>query len=142
MKNILFASFAVILSLFTNPVQAQNAHEKHADHVNYVVLTRNVQQLKPIILAAEELAVQDGDKFGDFQVVVCGKAVQDLSNKETMTNFLKSAENAGVTINACGFSLKKFGVDRAALPEPLRVVENGILHNFELQKKGYLSIEL
>lgn len=142
MKNILFASFAVILSLFTNQTQAQNAHEKHAGDVNYVVLTRNVQQLKPIILAAEELAVQDGDNFGDFQVVVCGKAVQDLSNEETMSNFLTSAKNAGVTINACGFSLKKFGVDRTSLPKPLRVVENGILHNFLLQKKGYLSIEL
>ena len=142
MKNILLASFAIILSLFSNPLQAQNDHEKHADHVNYVVLTRKVPQLKPILSAAEELALQDGDKFGDFQVVVCGKAVQDLTNKETMTGFLQKAEKSGVIINACGFSLKKFNVKRSGLPETLRVVENGILHNFELQKKGYLSIEL
>ena len=83
-----------------------------------------------------------GKKFGDFQVVVCGKTVQDLTNEETMIGFIKQAEKAGVTINACGFSLKKFGVDRSKLPESLQVVENGILHNFELQKKGYLSIEL
>ncbi|MFD0976002.1 DsrE family protein [Salinimicrobium gaetbulicola] len=142
MKNILLASFAILLSLFTNPLQAQTNHEKHADHVNYVILTRKVPQLKPILSAAEELALQDGDKFGDFQVVVCGKAVQDLTNKETMSGFLQKAEKSGVIINACGFSLKKFGVDKAQLPEELRVVENGILHNFELQKKGYLSIEL
>lgn len=142
MKNIFLASLAVILSLFTNSVQAQNSHEQHADDVNYVVLTRNVQQLKPILLAAEELAAQDGDKFGDFQVVVCGKTVQDLTNKETMDGFIEKAHKAGVSINACGFSLKKFGVDRSKLPEALHVVENGILHNFELQKKGYLSIEL
>jgi len=142
MKNILLAGFAVILSLLSNPVQAQNSHEVHAEHVNYVVLTRKVPQLKPIILAAEELAAQDGEKFGDFQVVVCGKAVQDLTNKETMNGFIEKAEKAGVIINACGFSLKKFGVDRTDLPTALRVVENGILHNFELQKKGYLSIEL
>jgi intracellular sulfur oxidation DsrE/DsrF family protein len=142
MKSIVLASFAIILSLFTNPMQAQTTHEKHADHLNYVVLTRKVPQLKPILLAAEELAAQDGDKFGDFQVVVCGKAVQDLTDKETMNGFLKKAEKAGVIINACGFSLKKFGVAPSNLPEALRVVENGILHNFELQKKGYLSIEL
>ncbi len=87
MKTIFLASFAIILSLFTNPVQAQNPHEEHADHMNYVVLTRKVPQLKPILLAAEELAAQDGDKFGDFQVVVCGKAVQDLTNEETMISF-------------------------------------------------------
>ena len=142
MRTIFLASLAVILSLFTSPVKAQTSHETHADHINYVVLTRKVPQLKPIILAAEELAAQDGDKFGDFQVVVCGKAVQDLTDKETMNDFLKKAEKAGVIINACGFSLKKFDVDKSKLPKELRVVENGILHNFELQKKGYLSIEL
>ncbi len=142
MKIIFLASFALFFSLFTNSVQAQNNHEQHAGHFNYVVLTRKVPQLKPILLAAEELAAQDGEKFGDFQVVVCGKTVQDLTDKEIMSSFIEKAEKAGVTINACGFSLKKFGVDRSKLPEALRVVENGILHNFELQKKGYLSIEL
>ncbi len=142
MKKIFLAGLAFLLTLFTNPLQAQNDHEEHADHVNYVVLTRKVPQLKPIILAAEELAKQDGEKFGDFQVVVCGKAVQDLTNQEIMKDFIEKAGKAGVTINACGFSLKKFSVDRSKLPEALRVVENGILHNFELQKKGYLSIEL
>ncbi|MGB7841313.1 MAG: sulfur reduction protein DsrE [Salinimicrobium sp.] len=142
MKNLFLASIAVILSLFTNPIQAQTSHEKHAGDINYVVLTRKVPQLKPILLAAEELAHQDGDKFGDFQVVVCGKAVQDLTNKETMGNFIQQAEKAGVIINACGFSLKKFGIDKSQLPSSLRVVDNGILYNFELQKKGYLSIEL
>jgi intracellular sulfur oxidation DsrE/DsrF family protein len=142
MKNIFLAGFVILVSLFTNSVQAQESNVDYADHINYVVLTRNVPQLKPIILAAEELAAKDGEKFGDFQVVVCGKTVQELTNEETIRGFLEKAEKAGVTINACGFSLKKFGVDRSKLPEALRVVENGILHNFELQKKGYLSIEL
>jgi intracellular sulfur oxidation DsrE/DsrF family protein len=142
MKITFLASFALFFSLFTNPVQAQNEYEELAEHINYIVLTRKVPQLKPILLAAEELAARDGDKFGDFQVVVCGKTVQDLINKEAMNGFIEKAEKTGVTINACGFSLKKFGVDRSKLPEELRVVENGILHSFELQKKGYLSIEL
>ncbi|MGB7786257.1 MAG: sulfur reduction protein DsrE [Salinimicrobium sp.] len=142
MNKFLFTGLLVMLSLFSTTVKAQNAHEKHADDINYVVLTRKVPQLKPILLAAEELKAQDGEKFGDFQVVVCGKAVQDLTDKETMTAFLEKAEKAGVTINACGFSLKKFKVNKTDLPEALRVVDNGILHNFELQKKGYLSIEL
>ena len=142
MKTIFLTIFAIFLSLFTNPLKAQTSHEEHAEHMNYVVLTRKVPQLKPILLAAEELAAQDGEKFGDFQVVVCGKAVQDLTNKDTMNPFLQKAKKAGVLINACGFSLKKFGVNKSDLPEALRVVENGILHNFELQKKGYLSIEL
>ena len=142
MKTLYIAALAVILSLFTTPVQAQNGHSEHAEQINYIVLTRKVPQLKPILLAAEELASQDGERFGDFQIVVCGKTVQELTNKEKMSSFIDKAEKAGVIINACGFSLKKFGVDRSKLPGSIRVVENGILHNFELQKKGYLSIEL
>ena len=142
MNKFLFTGLLFMLGLFSPTIIAQNAHEKHADDINYVVLTRKVPQLKPILLAAEELKAQDGAKFRDFQVVVCGKAVQDLTNKELMSSFLQKAKKAGVTINACGFSLKKFGVEKSQLPSTLRVVENGILHNFELQKKGYLSIEL
>lgn len=142
MKNLLYISLAVILSLFANPAQAQSSHEVHSEQNNYVVLTRKMPQLKPILLAAEELAAQDGKRFGDFQVVICGKTVQGITKEDTMKGFIEKAEKTGVTINACGFSLKKFGVDKSELPRTIRVVENGILHNFELQKKGYLSLEL
>ena len=139
MKRIFISSILIFLTTFSVTAQAQtNPSEKS----NYVVLTRNVPQLKPIILAAEELAVQDKKQFGDFQVVICGKTVQELTNQELMGNFLNQAEKAKVTINACGFSLKKFGVDPKNLPPGINIVENGILFNFELQKKGYLSIEL
>lgn len=142
MKNIILGSLAFILTIVTANAQTQNQHEKHAGDINYVVLTRKVPQLKPILLAAQELSVQDGKDFGDFQVVICGQGVKDLTDPKLMDDFLKKAESTGVIINACGFSLKKFGVKKESLPQQVRVVENGILHNFELQKKGYLSIEL
>lgn len=142
MKNIILGSLVCLLAIITGNAQTQNQHEKHSDHMNYVVLTRKVPQLKPILLAAEELALQDKEKFSDFQVVICGQGVKDLGDPNLMNDFLKKAENTGVVINACGFSLKKFGVKKESLPQQVRVVENGILHNFELQKKGYLSIEL
>jgi intracellular sulfur oxidation DsrE/DsrF family protein len=43
---------------------------------------------------------------------------------------------------ACGFSLKKFGVDASAIPKEMSVVDNGILYGFNLQKDGFLSITL
>ncbi|MCX2839215.1 sulfur reduction protein DsrE [Salinimicrobium sp. MT39] len=139
MKKIFYSSILIMFALFTVNTQAQT---QPSENTNYVVLTRKVPQLKPILLAAQELAKQDGHHFGDFQVVVCGKAVQNLTNEEMMKDFISQAGQANVTINACGFSLKKFGVDREKLHQSLNVVENGILYNFELQKKGYLSIEL
>lgn len=139
MKKIIYSSILIMFALFTVNSRAQT---ESSEKRNYVVLTRQAPQLKPIILAAQELAKQDGHHSGDFQVVVCGKAVQDLTNEELMKDFILQAEKANVTINACGFSLKKFKVDREKLHQNLNVVENGILYNFELQKKGYLSIEL
>ncbi|UZH54960.1 DsrE family protein [Salinimicrobium tongyeongense] len=139
MKNIFYSSILIMLALFTISTQAQT---RASGKSNYVVLTKQIPQLKPILLAAQELAKQDGHHFGDFQVVVCGKAVQNLTNEEMVKDFISQAGQANVTINACGFSLKKFGVDHEELHQSLKVVENGILYNFELQKKGYLSIEL
>ncbi|MFD2519189.1 sulfur reduction protein DsrE [Salinimicrobium flavum] len=151
MKKTLLLSIALLLTIFSTNAQThsekehsekEHSEKEHSEKINYVVLTRQVPQLKPILLAAEELAKQDGKNFGDFQVVVCGKTVQELTNEEAMKVFLEQAEEAGVTINACGFSLKKFGVDKTKLHPNIKVADNGILYNFELQKKGYLSIEL
>ena len=131
---------AVVLVFSTFSAEAQN--NKHHKKNNYVVLTKTIPQLQPIILTAEALAQEDGRKFGDFQVIICGKTVTDLSDKEMMQKFIVQAEKAKVKIVICGFSLKQFKVDQKDIPQELEVVENGILHNFQLQNKGYLSIEL
>lgn len=108
----------------------------------YVVLTKKIPQLKPILLTAEDLRKEDGSNFGDFQVIICGKTVTELTDKEKLESFLKKAGELNVTINACGFSLKKFGVDENELPKEIQVVKNGILYDFQLQKKGYHSLGL
>lgn len=141
MKTIFLSSVTLILSLLmSNPVMAQKP--AHAETNNYVVLTKKIPQLQPIILTAVDLAKEDGEQFGDFQVIVCGKTVKDLTDKTKMKSFIEKAEAAGVKIVACGFSLKKFGVDSSKLPPEIKVVKNGILYDFQLQKKGYRSIEL
>jgi len=109
---------------------------------NYFVLNRNVQQLKAIGKAAGDLAAADADTYGEFNVVICGKAVKDLATAETMAPFMEILNANNVNVIACGFSLKKFEVDAALLPEGVSVVPNGILYGFELQKDGYYSITL
>lgn len=137
MKKILFA-LALTLGLVTpNLASAQSAETQ-----NYFVLNRNLQQLKAISLAAGDLAEMDGENFGEFNVVICGKAVKDLVNPEIMDPIIKRAEENGVQLVACGFSLKKFGVDPAEIPAEMTKVDNGILYGFTLQKKGYMSITL
>lgn len=119
----------------TSQTQSEQAY-------NFVVLTRNTQQLKPILMAAEDLSKENGEQFDEFYVIVCGKAVKDLSNPKTMEHFIKDAQRLGVQLMSCGFSLKKFGVNEEKLPEGIKVIENGIQFNLELQKQGYINLSL
>ncbi|MFY9152274.1 MAG: DsrE family protein [Prolixibacteraceae bacterium] len=109
---------------------------------NYTVLTMDIQQLKSIVLAASDLSSEDGDKFGAFKVIICGKTVTDLIQKDKITPYLEMAEKYHVELYACELSLKQFKVNPKDLPKQIQVTKNGILYNFQLQKKGYLSIEL
>lgn len=139
MKTLVLSSFALILTIFTNPLQAQeNAHKVN----NYVVLTKKVEQLKPIILTAKSLKEEEGEHFGDFQAIVCGQDIKLLADKEKMKDFITQAKEAGVKLIACGFSMKKFNVEAKDIPAEFEIVENGILYNFQLQKKGYYSLGL
>ena len=109
---------------------------------NYFILNRNVEQLKAVGKAAADLAVSDSTTYGTFKVVVCGKSVQDLLDEEKMADAVAILQKSGVEMYACGLSLKKFGVDPAALPEFYQVVINGLVFGFDLQKEGYYSITL
>ncbi|MDF0716303.1 sulfur reduction protein DsrE [Muricauda sp. 334s03] len=141
MKNIItLAIMAITLFGGITEVSAQSTYLK--DKNNYFVLTRKIPQLKAILLAADELGTKDGSKFGEFHVVICGETVKELTNLETMQPFLDLAQSEKIKLLACGFSLKKFGVDANQLPKQMDVVANGILYGFNLQKDGFLSITL
>ncbi|EIJ37606.1 DsrE/DsrF-like family protein [Galbibacter orientalis DSM 19592] len=140
MKTYIFSSVILMLTLFG----ALNTQAQQIDNAknNYVVLTKKVPQLQPILLTAESLKAEDGEAFGDFQVIICGKEIGDITDTEKISDFIIKAEKAGVQLIACGFSLNKFKVDKTKVPKEIEVVENGILYNFQLQKKGYKSISL
>lgn len=138
MKKYIFSTIIMVIALFATAQAQQLPIQKN----NYVVLTKKVPQLQPILLTAKALKEEEGERFGDFQVIICGKLIGDITNPEKMKDFIEKAEKAGVKIIACGFSLNKFEVDTTKIPDEINTVENGILYNFQLQKKGYMSLSL
>ena len=138
MKMYFLSSIVFLLAMIFSPVNAQAQEEQH----NYVVLTKKIPQLQPIFLTAEALAQEDGKNFGKFEVIICGQTVKELTDKEMMQEFINKAKEQNVDLVACGFSLNKFGVDRKDISPELKVVDNGILYNLQLQKKGYTSLSL
>lgn len=140
MKTYFFTAVLVVLTLFTGLESRAQERDNPVD--NYVVLTKKVPQLQPILITAEKLKEDQGDRFGEFIVVICGQEIGDITDPEKIDKFLLRAEELGVKLVACGFSLNKFKVSREAVPKSMEIVENGILYNFQLQQKGYFSLSL
>ena len=138
---VTFSLAALALASCQAPAPTEVVVEETVEN-NYFILNRNVEQLKAVGKAAADLAVADSTTYGTFKVVVCGKSVQDLLDEEKMADAVAILQASGVEMYACGLSLKKFGVDPAALPEFYQVVPNGLVFGFELQKEGYYSITL
>src|SRR5690554_1243666 len=138
-RSILTLVFVFVLA---QHVVAQNLDKIDTNKKNYVVLTKKVQQLKPIYLASEEMKAEDGENYGEFQIVFCGKDIPQLADKELMKPHLEMLKKGGVKLIACGFSLKRFGVDPKALPIGIDIVDNGIAYSLKLKKRGFYGMDL
>jgi intracellular sulfur oxidation DsrE/DsrF family protein len=139
MRTTIFTSMLLLfMSLTAHQVYAQVDSNKQS----YVLLTKKVPQLQPILMSAEALKKEDASSFGQFEIIICGQQIGDITDPDKISKFLAKAESLGVTLVACGFSLDKFNVDRSKVPEQMKIVENGILYNLQLQKRGYFSLGL
>lgn len=135
--------FLTMIIFFTGAAVVPLVAQQPAVHQqNYIVITKKVDQLKPLILSAEALKKEDGANFGKFEVVICGKDIGDITDPAKMDEHLRNAKAQGVDIIACGFSMRRFGVDTSQVPKGMRIVDNGILYNLRMQKKGYKSLGL
>lgn len=74
-------------------------------------------------------------------VILCGEMLKNITS-EDMSHQLELASAQGITVYACGLSLNKLGISKESIPSNILYVENGLIKSLELQKEGYLSIEL
>ena len=137
MKNLMliFCSLFFFFGIGNSTINAQTKN-------NYVVLSKNIQQLQPILQTATALQEEDGNKFGEFHVIFCGKTLQETQDNPEFTVLLKTAHKQAVKVFACGISLKKLNLNEKDLPTELKVTENGILYGFQLAKKGFLTLSI
>lgn len=103
---------------------------------DFVVLTPKIQQLQPILLTAQEV-----ESKGDFQVILYGKEVTQLTDPK-VRKFIKWAQKVGVKLSVCNMSLEKLKIDPASIPKEIGIVDNAFLSAFQLQKKGYKILSL
>ena len=140
MKN----SILIFTTLFSVLLGAQQLHAQEFNPTknNYLILSKNIQQLKPVLLTAKSLATEDGQDYGDFYMIICGKTVKDIPNNSEFHALLEDAKLLNIKVFACGISLKKFNITTTQLPDNIAVTENGILYGLQLTKKGFLSLTI
>lgn len=110
--------------------------QQNTEQINFMVLTPEIGQLKPILLAAEELEAD-----GDFKIVLYGKNVPELLTPETK-KFIEEAEKLNVKLSVCKMSLDRLQINPNTLPKEIEVVDNAFLYALQLQKKGYKTLSL
>lgn len=111
---------------------------------NLLFLVRQPEHISQAVKTIESMqkGAVSNLKLGNVVIIVCGEAVVDLTTKlaEPWLDKIKRIEN--VSIMACGLSLQKFQKNEADLIPGVQFTENGFIKAFELQKAGYLSVEL
>ena len=107
-------------------------------------MLRQPEHINQAIKTIDELMTHkhSGLKTGDIVIIVCGEAVVNLTTQEAETWVEKTSKYKNVSIVACGLSLDKFKKTEADLVKGIKYTRNGFIKAFELQKKGYLSVEL
>lgn len=138
----------ILLVLFT--VIGQTAHPIYANNPiisttnievnNYIMATGVPGYVPVIIMTAAEMKSKEGEKFGNFQVVIYGEAVKQFADKEAGQKLVDMAKVSGATIVLCNFALKHFGISKESLPKGLEFVENAFTYNLEMLKEGYYVI--
>jgi intracellular sulfur oxidation DsrE/DsrF family protein len=138
----------ILLVLFT--VLGQTAHPIYANNpivsttnidVNNYIMTTGVPGYVPvIIMTAAEMKSKEGEKFGEFQVVIYGEAVKQFADKDAGQKLVDMAKASGATIILCELALKHFGISRESLPEGLEFVENAFTYNLDMLKEGYFVL--
>lgn len=140
MKNqIIFITALFFFAFATTQAQTENSNTKKT---NYLVLSKNIQQLKPVILTAKELAKEDGKKFGDFYIIICGKTVTEIANNTDFNELLNQAKAQNIKVYVCGISLDKFKITPDQMPNNVEITPNGILYGFQLTKKGFITLSI
>lgn len=139
MKNIK-SLIGIIIALFIG--QSSLISQTADDSYNYLIITQKIEQLQPVALTSAALAEEDGERFGEFKVVLYGPEVVQLTDKKAMKPILKMARKSHLKLGVCAMALDKMGVDHKKIPKAFEIVDNAFLHYLQLQKKNYIHLSI
>lgn len=122
--------------------QAQTSQAPAKD--NLLFLLRQTAHINQAIKTLEQLQTGASNQLhtGHAVIIVCGQAVKSLTTGEAKGWMQRISRIPGAELMACGLSLNKFEMKKQDLVPGVTYTPNGLIKAFELQKQGYLSVEL
>lgn len=146
MKTILILFFA-LMTLGAGNLNAQTAEsvQKTEQSIRkngkYALLVMKALHLKTAVNTGIEFKAKS--ERIDFQIIVCGELVKEISQDAALQSIIKNAVTQhGLKVLVCGLSIEQLKVDKALLPNEIKVTSNGLIYMFGLQEKKYKSIIL
>ncbi len=134
---ILLTFLLISLASFTT---IKETHKKD----NLLFLLRQPEHINQAIKTI--VSLKNGNhsnlSVGRVVIIVCGEAVVNLTTEEGKAWVDQINKLSNVSILACGLSLEKFKKTEADIVPGIGYTENGFVKAFQLQKEGYLSVEL
>ena len=139
LKHLLFAVTTLLISTTGFSQQAGNGQKD-----NLLFLLRQTEHINQALKTIDQLQAQPKTTLttGKVVIIVCGEAVTSLTTKEAEAWVEKLSKHPNVSLLACGLSLTKFNKTQNDSVKGVHYTENGFIKAFELQKQGYLSVEL
>lgn len=109
---------------------------------NYAVLISQPNHVKPVLNTAGSITADSKYKRDTFVVMACGKSAEAFVKGSNFAEMIRKGRSAGIDFKVCGMSLQQFNIDPETLMEGIEVVPNGLTYMFDLQIKGYRTVEL
>lgn len=145
MKKIVLA-FALVLSAnaatYAAPMTTNNTESvlfQETKGEKFAILVQSIKNLRASIMTASEM--KQANSKVDFEIVIMGQMVQELSNKEFRAEF-DAANKAGIKLVVCEFALKVYGVDMKDLPSYFIGTPNAHKYMFQLNEKNYNTLSI
>lgn len=146
MKTILI-TFLALMTFGAGNLNAQTAEsiQKTEQSIRkngkYALLVMKALHLKTAINTGIEFKANS--KKIDFQIIVCGELVKEISQDAALQSIIKNAVTQHeLKVLVCGLSIEQLKVDKTLLPNEIKVTRNGLIYMFGLQEKNYKSIVL
>lgn len=150
-KNLRVNKYVLVFSvlLLLVYIQASQAitNEKIVSQIaftknNYAVLISQPNHLKAAVNTAETISKTSKYNRDNFVIMSCGKSVEAFIKGSEQNEQIETGKKAGITYKICGISLKQFNIHPDSLVDGVDIVPNGLTYIFDIQLKGYKTVEL